>query len=34
MQDIKNILECGELAADSVVAFFATTIGINTSLKI
>ena len=22
---IKNILECGELAADSVVAFFATT---------
>ena len=26
---IKNILECGELAADSVVAFFATTAADN-----
>ena len=26
---IKNILECGELCADSVVAFFATTAADN-----
>ena len=31
---IKNILECGELAADSVVAFFATTIGMTILKKI
>ena len=31
---IKNILECWELAADSVVAFFATIIGMTILKKI